>query len=65
TAVRCKGSTEQARKPKPGHGIRTAIRENWPVLSDGLIIQARTDAQHRLRESNGNNVSDLFQAGVD
>ena len=25
---------------------------------------ARTDAQHRLRENNGNNVSDLFQAGV-
>ncbi|MGL5966800.1 MAG: hypothetical protein ACRCZ6_06430, partial [Kluyvera sp.] len=34
-------STEQAQKPKPGHGIRTAIRENWPVLSDGIIIQAR------------------------
>ncbi|RMC85888.1 hypothetical protein EBH72_20825, partial [Klebsiella michiganensis] len=41
------------RKPKPGHGIRTAIRENWPVLSDGVIIQARTGAQRRLRDGVG------------
>jgi hypothetical protein len=44
------GSTVQTLKSKPGYGIRTAIRENWPVLSDEVIIQARIRRSRRIRE---------------